>query len=54
MVKVLPEPVTPSRVWWVRPSRRPCASAAIAAGRRPVGLELEDVLVAALEADDLG
>ena len=32
IVKVLPEPVTPSKVWWGRPSRMPRTSWSMAAG----------------------
>src|SRR5438105_3152959 len=37
IVKVLPEPVTPSKVWWGRPSPRPRTSCSIAAGWSPAG-----------------
>jgi hypothetical protein len=37
MVKVLPEPVTPNRVWDARPARIPSTSWAIAWGWSPAG-----------------
>ena len=37
-VNVLPEPVTPSNVWCLRPFSRPVASFSIACGWSPVGL----------------
>jgi hypothetical protein len=37
IVKVLPEPVTPSSVWKLRPSLTPSTSWAIAAGWSPAG-----------------
>ncbi len=37
IVKVLPEPVTPSSVWRRHPSWMPCTSASIACGWSPVG-----------------
>src|SRR5665647_481881 len=37
IVQVLPEPVTPSRVWWRRPPSRPSTRRSIAAGWSPVG-----------------
>ena len=38
MVKVLPEPVTPSSVWYRSPRRMPSLSAATASGWSPVRL----------------
>src|SRR5688500_16886178 len=37
MVYVLPEPVTPRRVWYARPSPRPSTSLSIACGWSPAG-----------------
>ncbi len=37
IVKVLPDPVTPSRVWNVRPSSSPSQICAMAAGWSPAG-----------------
>ena len=37
MVKVLPEPVTPNRVWKTSPSLRPSTSSLIAVGWSPAG-----------------
>ena len=37
IVKVLPEPVTPSSVWKARPSWMPSTSLAIASGWSPAG-----------------
>ena len=37
MVKVLPEPVTPSSVWYDSPSRMPSTSFSIASGWSPAG-----------------
>jgi len=37
MVKVLPEPVTPSKVWNTSPSRTPSTSLSMAAGWSPAG-----------------
>jgi hypothetical protein len=37
IVKVLPEPVTPSSVWWRRFLRMPSVSSAIAFGWSPAG-----------------
>jgi hypothetical protein len=37
IVKVLPEPVTPSRVWYDRPSSTPSTSWRIASGWSPAG-----------------
>ena len=37
MVKVLPDPVTPSRTWWRSPRRRPSLSWAMARGWSPRG-----------------
>lgn len=37
IVKVLPEPVTPSSVWYFIPASKPAVSFAIASGWSPVG-----------------
>ena len=38
IVKVLPEPVTPNKVWYFSPNKRPFESFSIACGWSPVGL----------------
>ena len=44
MVNVLPEPVTPSSVWYRSPRSRPPTSVSIACGWSPVGSKSETSL----------
>ena len=41
IVKVFPEPVTPSRVWWASPAPIPSTSRSIAAGWSPAEAKSE-------------
>jgi hypothetical protein len=41
MVKVLPEPVTPSRTWSLSPAARPSVSSRMARGWSPAGVYSE-------------
>ena len=43
MVKVLPEPVTPRRVWSVRPFLMPSVRALIAVGWSPAGVNSDSM-----------
>lgn len=41
ILNVLPEPVTPNKVWYAKPDCKPLTSALIAVGWSPAGLKFE-------------